>query len=146
MASRGKRITVPSSAMTLKRTAPENVRARTGGEGKRGEEGGVWGEESGREKTARKLLWYVRVVKGSPRALRMLVKYTVPAPSQGKMSQIRVRELRNQYRSSGRAKGVSARAPGVSERIRTFMTFNAETDVNVTLQHFDLPSVRRRRI
>jgi hypothetical protein len=25
-----------------------------------------------------------RVVKGSPRALRMLVKYTVPAPSQGR--------------------------------------------------------------
>jgi hypothetical protein len=53
------------------------------GRGKRGRRG------CGRRAVERRpgegrLVWYVRVVKGSPLALRMLVKYTVPAPSQGK--------------------------------------------------------------
>jgi hypothetical protein len=55
---------VPSSAITLKRTVSKETC-----QGLIEREVKTWGTQ--------------RVVKGSPRALRMLVKYTVPAPSQG---------------------------------------------------------------
>ena len=64
-------------------------------------------------------------MKGSPRALRILVKYTVPAPA----NQKHTRRERSKRGWAGPARFANR---------RTLVTFDAEADVDIPLQHFHL--------